>query len=76
MAGHREIINGNVCFLDYADGEGEAAVDGRIWRWDFHEWVGPTFLRTDGNPRANQNPSKKVWAAFTRWHKKYKRAKK
>ena len=77
MAGHSiQHADGSRTFIDYADGEGSAVVNGRKWRWEFHEWGGPLFLRADGEPRKNQCPTvKAVWDAFTRWHKRYERAK-
>ena len=77
MAGHSEIINGSRVFIDYADAEGSAVVNGRVWRWEFHEWCGPSFLRKDGEPRKCQCPTvKAVWDAFEKWHRKYQLAKK
>ncbi len=49
---------------------GQATVSGKLWRWEFHRYLGPTFLRKDGEPRANQNPPKAVWTAFERWLKR------
>ncbi len=72
MAGHMEIINGQPCFLDYADGYGEAVINGRLWAWEFHEYLGPTFLKKNGDPRANTCPTvPAVWAAFNDWLKLY-----
>lgn len=74
MAGERLIINGTVCFIDYADGDGEgsAVVNGITWRWEFHEYCGPFFMRKDGSER-KRVPSEHhpVWAAFGAWHKKW-----
>ena len=77
MAGHRiNFADGSVAYVDYADAEGSAVVKGRVWRWQFHEYGGPLFLRADGEPRKNQCPTvKAVWDAFKRWHKRYERAK-
>jgi len=50
MAGHSQIINGTRVFIDYPDAYGEAVVKNRTWRWDFHEWCGPCWLRKDGEP--------------------------
>jgi hypothetical protein len=73
MAGHRiKFQDGSVAYVDYADAEGVAVVNGRIWRWEFHEYGGPLFLRADGEPRKNQCPTlKAVWEAFDRWHEQY-----
>lgn len=77
MAGHRiNFADGSVAYVDYADAEGRAVVNGRVWRWEFNERGGPLFLRADGEPRKNQCPTvEAVWDAFTRWHKRYERAK-
>lgn len=47
----------------------EILVNGRAWKFDFDRYCGPFWLKKDGNPRANQNPNKKVWAAFEQWQK-------
>lgn len=78
MAGERiQMPDGTFCFIDYADGEGQAVVNGRVWRWEFHEYCGPTFLRADGEPRKCQCPTvEAVWRAFEKWHRAYEKAKK
>lgn len=77
MAGHRMMLEGKPCFVDYADAEGSAVVNGRVWRWEFHEYLGPGWLKKDGNPKKCQCPTiKAVWDAFEKWHRKYKRSKK
>lgn len=48
-------------------------VNGRVWRFDFHEYCGPLWLRKDGNPRKCQNPNKKVWTAFQRWFNRWRK---
>lgn len=76
MAGHRTEINGMTCFIDYPDGYGEAEVNGKTWRWEFHRYCGPTFLKKDGEPRKCQFPkNKKVWVAFEKWHREYESSK-
>ena len=72
MTCHR-IPQGIVC--DFTAGEGSAVVNGREWRWGFHDYLGPTFLRKDGVPLANQNPPECVWDAFGDWLKQYNAAK-
>jgi hypothetical protein len=74
MAGHSIITaDGRRCFIDYADAEGGAVVNGRVWRWEFHEYLGPTFLKKNGEPRKCQNPQKAVWNAFGKWFREYKK---
>ena len=77
MAGHCAIINGHKVFIDYPDAEGSAIVNGRVWRWEFHDYLGPTFLKKNGDPRECQCPIvKAVWDAFDKWLKRYDRKKK
>ena len=75
MAGHSTVINGTRIFVDYADGYGESVVGGRTWRWTFHDYLGPLWLRKDGEALRCQCPTRKaVWAAFTAWHRRYEQA--
>jgi hypothetical protein len=77
MAGHRiTLADGSAAYIDYADATGSAKVNGRIWRWEYHEFGGPLFLRADGSPRSCQFPrSKAVWKAFEKWSRKYEHSK-
>ena len=76
MAGQKLLIGGQVCFIDYADAYGEAKVNGTVWRWEFHDYLGPTFLRKDGEPRKCQCPTvKAAWKAFDKWLKRYEKEK-
>lgn len=74
MAGY---ISGGTA-IDYHDGEGSAVVNGRTYRWEFHEYCGPTFLRKDGEPWKRICPGENhpVWDEFEKWLKKYKAARK
>ena len=55
--------------IDYHDGEGYAVVNGRQYRWDFHEYCGPLFLRKDGEPLKRQpGEHHPVWDVFNKWH--------
>lgn len=68
MAGY--IANGWA--IDYYDGEGSAMVNGRLIRWEHHEWMGPLFLRADGNPLKRQpGENHPVWPRFEEWLKRY-----
>lgn len=75
MAGHSITMgDGTRAFIDYADGEGSAVVNGRVWRWHYHRYLGPSFLRKDGELRACQNPTiKAVWDAFMDWLKRWEK---
>lgn len=69
MAG---MIIGNTC-IDYHDGEGSAVVAGRTYRWEYHEYCGPCFIRRDGEPLVNQpGEHHPVWPAFYQWLDRYK----
>lgn len=71
------MLGDSPCFIDYEDGEGSAVVNGREWRWTFHDYLGPTFLKKDGEMRQCQCPTnKKVWAAFYVWLLEYYKEKK
>lgn len=76
MAGQRiEFSSGVIAYIDYQDGEGSAVVNGIEYRWYFHEYCGPTFLRKDGEPLVRQPGEKHpVWDAFGEWLKKYREA--
>lgn len=51
-----------------SDGEGSAVVNGRTWRWDFHEYLGPTFVNKHGEMLKRQpGPRNPVWPAFEQW---------
>jgi hypothetical protein len=55
------------------DAYGSAIVNGKEWRWDFHEYMGPTFLRKSGDPLTKQPGEKNpVWQAFADWLKQYR----
>lgn len=73
MAG---FIAGNMC-IDYHDGEGSAVVNGRTYRWEFHEFCGPLFVRKDGEPLVNQpGEHHPVWAEFAKWLVRYQEKRK
>ena len=38
---------------------------GKLWRWEFHPYCGPFFLREDGEPLARQPGERSLaWEAF------------
>ena len=76
MAGQRLDTGAGPIFIDYHDGEGSAVVNGREWRWEFHHYCGPQFLRKDGEPLVHQPTDEHhpVWQAFEAWHKRYRQA--
>jgi len=45
---------------------------GKLWRWEFTEWMGPMFLRKDGEFMERQPGEKSpAWDVFEKWHKKH-----
>lgn len=43
-------------------------VNGREWRFNFHRYLGPDWLKKNGEPRKCQCPSSKaVWVEFDKW---------
>jgi hypothetical protein len=66
--------DGGTVFIDYADAFGSAVVNGTEWRWEFHRYLGPLWLKKDGEPRACQCPTiPAVWDAFDEWRKRFER---
>ena len=45
---------------------------GKLWRWEFTEWMGPMFLRKDGEFMERQPGEKSpAWDVFEKWRKKH-----
>lgn len=62
----------NEMAIDYHDGEGSAMVNGKLWRWEFHHYCGPIFLKKNGEPRRYiPNENHPVWDYFDKWLKEY-----
>jgi hypothetical protein len=42
---------------------------GKVWRFEFHEYLGPTVLRKDGSPYKRIGPPEgsSFWPAFEKW---------
>lgn len=56
----------------FVDGEGGAVVAGKLWKWEFHEYLGPTFLNVrTGQPKKYPPEKHPIWAAFDAWLKEY-----
>lgn len=66
-------LNGSPCIVTVSDDYGEAMVNGRKWRWEWHHYCGPMFVNKDGNAR-RRLPGEKhaVWKAISRWEKRQK----
>lgn len=59
-----------VIFLDFPDAFGQGRHKGKLYRWSFHDYLGPLFLRKDGEPLVRQpSATSGAWVAFGRWHK-------
>lgn len=66
-------VGGSPCIITVADGVGQARVRGRVWRWEYHRMLGPTFVNKDGSDRKRWPGEKHpVWKAFYRWEKKHR----
>lgn len=50
---------------DYLDQE--INVDGRIWRFEYDRYLGPLWLKKNGEPRSCQVPNKRVWEELDKW---------
>ena len=66
------------CIIDtFVDAEGEAVVNGKLWKWEFHHYLGPTFLNVrTGAPKKYPPENHPVWKAFEMWLKGYEAAQK
>lgn len=68
-------VGGNPCIVTVSDGYGEAVINGIKWRWDWHNYCGPTFVNKDGSDRKRMpGENHPVWKAIQKWERK--RAKK
>jgi hypothetical protein len=74
MAGKFINFGDSIGHISFSDGRGSARVGRRTYRWEFHEYCGPFFLRKDGEALKIQ-PSEyhPVWLHFEKWLKRYKR---
>lgn len=49
---------------------------GKMWHWEFHSYLGPTFTDKKGNILKNQpmRPNHRAWKPFEEWlaHKRLK----
>ncbi len=62
-------IGGTHAIVTYPDLY-EVTHEGRVWRFEYHEWLGPTVVRKDGEPCAKQPGYRSpFWAAFETWWK-------
>ena len=52
---------------------GSTVIAGKTWRWEFHDYLGPTFLKADWETPLVNQPSEKhpVWDRFDEWLKDY-----
>jgi hypothetical protein len=77
MAGKFVLINGSIAHINLPDGKGSAVVNGRTYRWYFHDYCGSEFVDAHSVPlRRQPSPRHPVWAEFEKWLKKYRKARK
>ena len=59
------------CVVSVSDDYGEAVVNGRTWRWEWHNYLGPEFVNKDGSSRKRIPGIKHpVWKALKKWERK------
>lgn len=51
----------------FAHDEGKAMVGGKMYRWEYHPYLGLNFVRADGIATANQDPPRAVWREVEKW---------
>lgn len=57
----------------FVDAEHTVKIGRRTWRWEFHEYLGPTFLDHRGEPLKRQPPEgSPVWPVFNAWLQEYR----
>lgn len=60
----------HVCSLVH--GRGHCRIAGKEWRWEFHSYLGPTFVGVNGEPLKNQpGEGHPVWPHFNAWLKEW-----
>lgn len=75
MAGHKiQFQDGTIGFIDYCDATGECILNGKKYQWEFHNYLGPTFLKQNGDPLIRQpGENHSVWKEFEKWYKLYRK---
>ena len=52
--------------LKFAEGKD---INGKVWRWEFHDYLGPGFLRKDGELLKDQpKENSPAWDPFYDWY--------
>lgn len=66
-----------ICNMTPHHGEGRDR-NGKLWRWDFGEYVGPLFVNKRGDPLKVQPLSEDhpAWQPFEKWFAQRQKAKK
>lgn len=60
--------------IDYHDGEGSCQIGKQKYRWEFHEFCGPTFFVNGSRNFWNPGEKHPVWDHFYKWMKRYQKA--
>ena len=66
------------CFVSLPDAmDQEIVVEGKIWRFDFSEHLGPIWMNKDGTDKKCQCPTNPaVWVEFEKWRKEWEEVQK
>lgn len=73
---HVQFDKGDRAIITLPDDEGRIKLGRYTWRWDFHNFLGPSFFRVRrGGETFVENPPQEVWDAFGAWFKERKQRK-
>lgn len=68
-------MNSRVFLDSFVDGEGSAKVNGRTWRWEYHDYLGINFVDKRGNGIKEPNEKHPVWDIIDKWIKDFRKSK-
>jgi len=71
-------VIGGAFVCSFRDATGCAEVNGRTYRWEFHDYLGPTFLCADWETPLKRQPGEHhpIWEKFGEWLTAYQESKK
>ena len=59
----------------FCEATGRTKVEGVWWQWEFHHYLGPTFIDKRGEMIDFPPEKHPVWVRFERWLERYQRRK-